>query len=152
MVKTKAKTTTNTSNKTNTTTSSNKSSNSSWKIAVVDIMSIVNGSKDVATLRQNHAVRSQELSQWLQLAQNEVNSQTDAQAKQGLFQKYNAEFAQKRNLVNQLYQQELAVVDQNISKTIIDEANKLGYNMVLTKNVVVCGGDDITEQVRKLIK
>lgn len=151
MVKTKAKTTT-TTNKTNATTASKTSNNSSWKIAVVDIMSIVNGSKDVATLRQNHAVRSQELSQWLQLAQNEVNNQTDAQTKQNLFQKYNAEFAQKRNLVNQLYQQELAVVDKNISKTIIDEANKLGYNMVLTKNVVVCGGDDITEDVRKLIK
>lgn len=156
MVKTKAKTTaktnTNTSNKTSITNASSNSNNSSWKIAVVDIMSIVNGSKDVATLRHNHAVRSQELSQWLQLAQNEVNNQTDAQTKQNLFQKYNAEFAQKRNLVNQLYQQELATVDQSISKTIIDEANKLGYNMVLTKNVVVCGGDDITEDVRKLIK
>lgn len=127
-------------------------SNSSWKIAVVDIVSIVNGSKDVATLRQNHAVRSQELSQWLQLAQNEVNNQADQNAKQTLFQKYNAEFAQRRNAVNQMYQQELAVVDKNISSIIMDEAKKLGYNMVLTKNVVVCGGDDITEEVRKLIK
>ncbi len=153
MVKAKSKTNTNTnsSNKTNTTTS-NTSNNSSWKIAVVDVMSIINNSQDVATLRQNHAVRSQELSQWLQLAQAEVNNQTDAQTKQNLFQKYNAEFAQRRNLVNQMYQQELATVDQNISKTIIDEANKLGYNMVLAKNVVVCGGDDITDEVRKLIK
>lgn len=153
MVKTKSKTNTSSNaNKTSATPASKSSNSSSWKIAVVDIMSIVNGSQDVATLRQNHAIRSQELSQWLQLAQNEVNSQTDEKTKQGLFQKYNAEFAQKRNLVNQLYQQELAVVDQNISKTIMSEASKLGYNMVLTKNVVVCGGDDITEEVRKLIK
>lgn len=153
MVKTKSKTnTSNNANKTSAASASNNSNSSSWKIAVVDIMSIVNGSQDVATLRQNHAIRSQELSQWLQVAQNEVNNQTDEKTKQGLFQKYNAEFAQKRNLVNQLYQQELAVVDQNISKTIMSEASKLGYNMVLTKNVVVCGGDDITEEVRKLIK
>ncbi|MBR1825787.1 MAG: OmpH family outer membrane protein [Alphaproteobacteria bacterium] len=150
MVKTKAKT--NTKSAPAKTSSSQSNSNCSWKIAVVDIMSIVNGSQDVATLRQNHAVRSQELSQWLQLAQNEVNNQTDQQAKQSLFQKYNAEFAQRRNAVNQMYQQELASVDQSITKIIMDEAKKLGYNMVLTKNVVVCGGDDITEEVRKLIK
>lgn len=131
---------------------STKNESSSWKIAVVDIASIVNGSQDVATLRQNHAVRSQELSQWLQAAQNEVNNQADQEAKQNLFQKYNAEFAQRRNTVNQMYQQELASVDQSITKIIMDEAQKLGYNMVLAKNVVVCGGDDITEDVRKLIK
>lgn len=138
-------------NKTNTTTKNN-SNTSGWKIAVVDVMSIINGSKDVMTLRQNHAIRSQELSQWLQAAQNEVNSQSDPQTKQGLLQKYNVEFAQRRNTVNQLYQQELSVIDQNISKTIMDEATKLGYNMVLAKNVVVCGGNDITEDVRKLVK
>lgn len=143
----------NTKTKSNTknTTSSNNSSES-WKIAVVDVVSIVNGSKDVMTLRQNHAIRSQELSQWLQAAQNEVNSQSDPQAKQSLLQKYNTEFAQRRNAVGQLYQQELMTIDQNISKIIMDEAKKLGYNMVLAKNVVVCGGTDITEDVRKLIK
>ncbi len=149
MVKSKPNTKSNTSSNSS---SSKSESTASWKIAVVDINSIVGASQDVATLRQNHAVRSQELSQWLQLAQNEVNNQTDQQEKQNLFQKYNAEFAQRRNVVNQLYQQELAVVDQNITKTIMDEAHKLGYNMVLAKNVVVCGGDDITEEIRKLIK
>lgn len=161
MVKAKSsKTVSNKSSSTNavstassTTSSTAKTSeNTSWKIAVVDIMSIVNGSQDVMNLRQNHAIRSQELSQWLQLAQAEVNNQNDQQVKQNLLQKYNAEFAQRRNAVNQLHQQELAVVDQNISKIIMDEAKKLGYNMVLSKNVVVCGGDDITEDVRKLIK
>lgn len=143
---------TKTKNTSKNTTSSNSSNNESWKIAVVDVVSIVNGSKDVMTLRQNHAVRSQELSQWLQAAQNEVNNQSDPQAKQGLLQKYNTEFAQRRNAVGQLYQQELMTIDQNISKIIMDEAKKLGYNMVLAKNVVVCGGTDITEDVRKLIK
>ena len=143
---------TKTKNTSKNTTTSNNNNNDSWKIAVVDVVSIVNGSKDVMTLRQNHAVRSQELSQWLQAAQNEVNSQSDPQTKQGLLQKYNTEFAQRRNAVGQLYQQELMTIDQNISKIIMDEAKKLGYNMVLAKNVVVCGGTDITEDVRKLIK
>lgn len=150
MIKTKTKANSNKATSSN--NSSSASNSSSLKIAVVDIMSIVNGSKDVATMRQNQAIRSRELSQWLQLAQTEVNNQTDEKTKQGLFQKYNAEFAQRKNMVDQLYQQELAAVDQNISKTIIDEATKMGYNMVLAKNVVVCGGDDITEEVRKLIK
>ena len=142
----------NNSKNTTTTSSSSSTNNQSWKIAVVDVMSIVNGSKDVMTLRQNHAIRSQELSQWLQAAQNEVNNQNDPQTKQGLLQKYNVEFEQRRNAVNQLYQQELYTIDQNISKIIMDEAKKLGYGVVLAKNVVVGGGIDITEEVRKLIK
>ena len=142
----------NNSKNTNTSSTTSSTNNQSWKIAVVDVMSIVNGSKDVMTLRQNHAIRSQELSQWLQAAQNEVNSQNDPQTKQGLLQKYNAEFTQRRNAVNQLYQQELMAIDQSISNTIMTEAKKLGYSMVLAKNVVVGGGNDITEEVRKLIK
>ena len=132
--------------------SSNNSVSNPQKIAVVDIMSIVSGSKEVNTLKQNHAARTQQLSQWLQAAQNEVNGQSDPQAKNSLLQKYNAEYAQKQQAVMQMYNQELAQVNQSITSIINEEASKKGYDLILAKNVVLCGGDDITEEIRKLIK
>lgn len=147
-----------TKNKSNKPSSSNSSTSTSstsscpQKIAVVDIMSIVSSSSQVNTLKQNHAARSQQLNQWLQLAQTEVNNQSDQQAKNSLLQKYNAEYAQKQQLVMQMYNQELAQVNKSITDVINEEAHNKGYDLILAKNVVLCGGDDITEEIRKLIK
>lgn len=135
-----------------TSSSSSSSSNNYQKIAVVDVMSIVSSSEQVKTLKQNHTARSQQLSQWLKLAQTEVDSQTEPQNKNALLQKYNAEYAQKQQLVMQMYNQELAQVNQSITNIINEEARKKGYDLILAKNVVLCGGDDITEEIRKLIK
>ena len=135
-----------------TTTSTNSSNNNYQKIAVVDVMSIVSSSEQVKNLKQNHAARAQQLSQWLKLAQTEVDSQTEPQNKNALLQKYNAEYAQKQQLVMQMYNQELSQVNQSITSIINEEAHKKGYDLILAKNVVLCGGDDITEEIRKLIK
>ena len=150
----KAKPSKSSSNKTSvsSTSSSGISSNNYQKIAVVDVMSIVSSSEQVKNLKQNHAARSQQLSQWLKMAQTEVDSQTEPQNKNALLQKYNAEYAQKQQLVMQMYNQELSQVNQSITQIINEEAHKKGYDLILAKNVVLCGGDDITEEIRKLIK
>ena len=140
------------SNSSTSTSSTSSTSSCPQKIAVVDIMSIVSSSSQVNTLKQNHAARSQQLNQWLQLAQTEVNNQSDQQAKNSLLQKYNAEYAQKQQLVMQMYNQELAQVNKSITDVINEEAHNKGYDLILAKNVVLCGGDDITEEIRKLIK
>lgn len=121
-------------------------------IAVVDVQAIVNSSAQVKALKEVQANKIKELNLWLQNAQNEVNAEQDKERQQALLQKYNAEFALKRGDIALQYQQELKTVSDNISQTVAAEAEKKGYSMVIAKNIVICGGVDITEHVAKIIK
>ncbi|MBQ9271462.1 MAG: OmpH family outer membrane protein [Alphaproteobacteria bacterium] len=122
------------------------------KIAVVDLPAIVGNSAQVQALQAEQNAKGQELGQWLQNAQNEVNAQSDSKKKEALLQQYNAAFAQKREELAQQYAQKLQAVDANITSTITEIAKKMGYKMVLAKGVTIYGGDDITEEVKKAIK
>lgn len=122
------------------------------RIAVVDIASIVSQSEQVQALKTEQAAQAQALAQWLQAAQAEVEKQADAKKKDELLQQYNAEFAQRRDAAAQQYAARLQEVDNSIRQTIIDEAKKLGYKMVVVKEVVIEGGKDITEAVAKVVK
>ena len=120
--------------------------------AVLDVQAIVNSSAQVKALKEAQANKIKELNLWLQNAQNEVNAEHDKERQQALLQKYYAEFALKRRDIALQYQQELQAVSSNISQTVAAEAEKKGYSMVIAKNIVICGGVDITEHVAKIIK
>lgn len=121
-------------------------------IAVIDVQAVVNSSAQVKALREAQAAKVNELNLWLQSAQNEVNAEQDKERQQALLQKYNAEFALKRNEVAQKYQKELKIVSDSISQTVATEAEKKGYQLVIAKNIVVYGGVDITEDIAKIVK
>lgn len=122
------------------------------KVAVVDLAAVVSNSEQVKALQAEQNAKAQELTQWLQNAQKEVNKEKDEAKKNELLQKYNAEFAQKREALAQQYAAALQKVDASITETITNEAKKLGYTLVLAKGTTIYGGDDITEQVAKVVK
>ena len=122
------------------------------KVAVVDLATVVSNSAQVRALQADQNAKGQELAQWLQNAQEEVNKESDNKKKEALLQQYNAAFAQKREALAQQYAQQLQAVDASITQTIIDEAKKMGYTLVLAKGAAIYGGDDITEDVSKVVK
>ncbi len=73
-------------------------------------------------------------------------------SKDKLLKEYNAEFAQKKEAIATEYRSSLQVVDKSITETISATAKAKGYDMVISKGMVVCGGDDITEDVQKVVK
>lgn len=122
------------------------------KVAVVDLAAVVSNSEQVKALQADQNAKGQELAQWLQNAQAEVNKESDAKKKEALLQQYNTAFAQKREALAQQYAQQLQAVDASITQSIVDEAKKMGYTLVLSKGATVYGGDDITEDVKKVVK
>ena len=122
------------------------------KVAVVDLPAVVSNSAQVQALQAEQNAKGQELAQWLQNAQKDLNAQPDGKKKETLLQQYNAEFAQRREALAAQYAQKLQAVDASITQTIAETAKKMGYKLVLAKGVTVYGGDDITEEVKKVIK
>ena len=50
------------------------------------------------------------------------------------------------------YNNKLTQIDNNIKHSVISKARAMHYNIVLPKNTVLFGGDDITAQVAAAVK
>ena len=50
------------------------------------------------------------------------------------------------------YNTKLKQIDSNIKSIVVEKAKEMKYNLVLPKNIVLFGGDDITAEVAKSIK
>ena len=122
------------------------------KIAVVDVSAVVAKSAQVQALKKEQQTKMQDLEKWLKTAQADVEKQKTQEGKDKLLKKYNADFAKKKETIAKDYQARLQAVDKSITETISTTARAKGYNMVISKGVVVFGGDDITADVQKVVK
>ncbi len=121
-------------------------------IAVVDIPAVIAKSGQVQALKKEQKAKMQDLEKWLKTAQADVEKQQTKEGKEKLLKKYNAEFAKKKEAIAKDYAARLQAVDKSITETISTTAKAKGYNMVISKGVVVFGGDDITADVQKSVK
>ena len=122
------------------------------RIAVVDVQAVVSKSAQVQALKKEQQAKMQDLEKWLKTAQADVEKQKTQDGKDKLLKKYNAEFAKKKEAIAKDYTARLQAVDKSITDTIATQARLKGYNMVISKGVVVYGGDDITADVQKVVK
>ena len=128
------------------------SSNGITKIATVDVPAVVGKSAQVQALKKDQAKKTEEIQKWLNTVKADVEKQQTQEGKQKLLKKYNEEYAKKQETIRKNYQEKLQAIDKSITATITNEAKKQGYDMVLAKNVVIYGGDDITAAVAKVVK
>ena len=121
-------------------------------MAVVDINQIVSKSAQVQSFKDDFAAKNSELNQWLKTSQEKVDAEENKEKKKELLQNYSAEYAQKRNELSKEYMAKVQEIDKDVSNTIIQAAKEKGYKSVVAKNVVIYGGDDITDEVIKIVK
>ena len=127
-------------------------SNAPSKIAVVDINTVVSQSSQVMALKKEQALKVEELQKWLQVVRSDVEKQKTQEGKDKLTKKYDAEFLKKQQALQKDYTEKLQKIDKDITAVIAKEANTQGYDVVLAKNVVLYGGENITGKIAKLVK
>lgn len=127
-------------------------SNVPSKIAVVDINAVVSQSSQVMALKKEQTLKVKELQKWLQVVRSDVEKQKTQEGKDKLTKKYDAEFVKKQQALQKDYTEKLQKIDKDITEVIAKEANTQGYDVVLAKNVVLYGGDNITGKIAKLVK
>ena len=121
-------------------------------VAVVDVQAVVAKSAQVQALKKEQQTKMQDLEKWLNNAKADVEKQKTQEGKEKLLKKYNSEFEKKKADIAKNYQTKLQAIDKSISATIAEQAKLKGYDMVISKGVVVYGGDDITADVQKVVK
>ncbi len=122
------------------------------KIAVVDVQAIVAQSQQVKALKKEQQTKIQDLEKWLTTVRADVEKQQTQEGKDKLLKKYNAEFAKKKETIAKDYAARIQVVEKSISESIAQQAKAKGYDMVISKGMVLYGGDDITAEVTKDVK
>ncbi len=120
-----------------------------YKVAVVDINAVVSKSAQVQALKKEQQTKMKELQKWLETVRADVQKQS---SKDKLIKKYDAEFAKKQEAIKKNYATKLQAIDKSISETIATEAKAKNYNLVLSKGMVLYGGDDITASISKVVK
>ena len=122
------------------------------KIAVVDVNKVVGQSKRVQDLKTEQETKVRELNMWLAGIKVDVESRNSEEEKQTLVAEYNKQFAQRQNEIRDNYTQKLKDIENEITELISKAAQEKGYDMVLSKYIVLFGGDDITEEIMATVQ
>lgn len=122
------------------------------KVAVIDVNKVVNKSAQVQALKKDSELQQQEIAKFIKKSGEEIQKQTDNNKKKALSEKYGKELKAKQEANAKANRAKLEAIDKSINSTIVNQAKAMGYDIVLTKGVVLYGGDDITEAILKAVK
>lgn len=123
-----------------------------FKVAVVDVQTVVANSAQVKALKEEQKKKGQELAKFVENAKSNIDKEKDDKKKKALEEKYTKDFQAKREAVAKNYENKLLAIDKNISSVINSKAKANGYDLVLAKGAVLSGGTDITDEISKAVK
>ena len=127
-------------------------SDTGYRVAVVDVQELINKSPEVSALKAEQQKKLDLMKATVEKAQSEISKEKDPQKVQQLEEKYRNEINNQKIALDDEYNTKLKQIDTNIKNLVTAKAKGLQYNLVLPKNIVLFGGDDITQEVAKMVK
>jgi len=120
-------------------------------IAVVDVAKLIESSNKVKSLKSEQAKNMEDLTKLAQSAKADIEKQSTEENKEKLAKKYQETINQRRQNNAENYAKQLAVIDKDVDNLIKQKAKSSNYSLILSKNSVLYGGEDITEDLAKEI-
>ncbi|MDY6407554.1 MAG: OmpH family outer membrane protein [Pseudomonadota bacterium] len=117
------------------------------KIAVVNVNRVVLAYPKLSFVQRENALKVGELSQWIDSAQKQIDSEKDKAKKAKMIQQTQVVARQKKEEIQKEYAVKTAELDQEITDIVTRVAKESGCTIVFAKTAVVSGGLDITEKV-----
>lgn len=122
------------------------------KVAVIDAAEIIANSSAVKSLKSDQEKKVLEMQKTLEKARVDIAKETDAAKAAALEEKYRKQINDQKLALDTDYNKRMTKIDTDIKAVIVEKARNLNYDLVLPKNVVFFGGDDITSIIAKEIK
>lgn len=127
-------------------------SDTGYRVAVVDVQSLIEKSSDVNALKADQQRKLDAMKATVDKARQEISKETDPAKIAQLEEKYRNDINNQKVALDNEYNTKLKQIDANIKSIVVAKAKGLNYNLVLPKNIVLFGGDDITAEVAKSVK
>lgn len=124
----------------------------SMKVGVVDLSQLITNSASVKALKSIHERQLSEIEKTLEQARVEISNETNPEKIAQLEEKYRKDVSDKKFQMDKSYNDKLVELDKNIKAQVAQKAKELNYTIVLPKNLVLYGGEDITAKLAKDIK
>lgn len=128
------------------------SENTAPRVAVVDVAQIVSNSSAVKALKAEQERKVVEMQSTLDRARADISRETDPAKIASLEEKYRKQINDQKLALDNDYNNKMSKIDSDIKAIIAAKSKSLNYDLVLPKNVVFFGGDDITGLVAKEVK
>ena len=126
-------------------------SDTNMKVAVVDTAKIISNSSEVKALKSEQQTKMKEMQTTLEKAQAEISKETDPEKAAKLQEKYREEINKQKIAMDTNYNKKVSDIDVKIRSKITEKAKNMNYTLVLPKEIVFWGGDDITAEIEKNI-
>ena len=126
--------------------------NLDYRVAVVDIQQIVANSSEIKALKLEQIKQAENMQSTIDKARTEISKEKDPKKISQLEEKYRNEINNQKLALDESYSTKLKAIDSKIKTAVVEKARSMNYNIVLPKNTVLFGGDDITDQVGAIIK
>lgn len=123
-----------------------------YKIATVDIQKIVANSTEIKSLKAEQEKQMQNMQSTIDKARTEISKEQDPVKIAQLEEKYRNEINNQKLALDTSYNTKVKTIDSKIKTAVVEKARSMNYNIVLPKNTVLFGGDDITDEVSQIIQ
>lgn len=123
-----------------------------YRVAVVDIQKIVANSSEINALKIEQEKQMQNMQSTIDKARTEISREKDPKKIAQLEEQYRKQINDQKLALDTSYNNKLTAIDNKIKTAVVEKARSMNYNIVLPKNTVLFGGDDITDQVGSIIK
>ena len=122
------------------------------KVGTVDLSQLITNSQSVKTLKSTHEKQLADIEKTLEQARIEISNETNPDKIAQLEEKYRKDVSDKKFQMDKSYNEKLLEIDKNIKAQVAQKAKELHYDVILPKNMVLYGGEDITGLIAKDIK
>ncbi len=122
-----------------------------YKVAIVDIRRVVANSNEIKALKIEQEKEIQNMQLTINKAREAISKEKDPAKIAALEEKYRNEINNQKLALDESYNKKLSAIDSKIKTAVVEKARSMNYNIVLPKNTVLFGGDDITDQVATII-
>ena len=127
-------------------------SDTGYRVAVVDVQQLVGKSSQLSLLKQDQQRKLSEMQKTVEQAKKEMTNESDPAKIAQIEEKYRNQINNQKAALDKEYNTKLKQIDTDIKTITISKAKEMKYNLVLPKNIVLFGGDDITGEIAKSIK
>lgn len=122
------------------------------KYAVVDVKKVVSSSSSVKSLKAERAKQKEAVLSFIKESNTKVAAEKDPKKKEELKKKLNNDLKFMTKTYDKKYSEGLKQINNEINADIAKVAKEKKYDLILTTDAVLYGGENITNEIIKAVK